>query len=191
MNDETKLKTLHATGRRLNIAEEPSLFLPHEDTPAETERKAAAKAVQTQKSAKALAVVGAALVWVPILFSIAYTVFLLAKGTQYAGVYGFAVLTRAFLYCLVGAVLLYLAARKLGFLRRAVGTVLVFWIVMQLVMVIQTVFGDAAWLSQLSSSKTGLILTSVPVVVWYLCLPAIAVLSIFLLARAFSKKNAA
>ena len=192
MSDETKLKTLHAAGRRPNIAEEPSLFLPHEDTPAETKQKAAAKAVQTRKSAKALTVVGAALVWIPILFSLAYTIFLLTKGTQGAVVYGFVVLSLFWVLYIAGTILLYLAARKLGFLRRAIGAIAIAWAVVQGISALLTsLYGSAAgFAAQIQPLWVAAVVSFGLTGVWYACLAAIAVFAVLLLVRAFSKKNA-
>ena len=191
MNEEAKLKTLHAAGRRPSLAEEPSVFSPHEDAPAEAKQKKVAKAVHDRKSAKALVVVGAALVWVPILFSITYTVFLLAKNTQGAVVYGFVVLSLFWVLYIIGTIPLYLAARSLGFLRRAVGGTAIVWAVVQAFSALLTMFyGSAAsfaaqikplWLAAVVS----LGLTSV----WYVCLAAIAVFSVLLLVRSFSEKR--
>lgn len=193
MSDTPYIKTLRAVGRRPNKAAEPSLFLPHEDTANEAERKAAAKAAHNRKSVRVLAVVGAALVWLPILFCLAYTVVLLTQNTQGAVVYGIIVLSFFWILYIVGVVLLFLCARKLRFLRRATLALIIIWVLIQAFTALMAVLcgPSSTWLAQFASKWLVLALSAGPTIVWYLCLAAAAVLSVLLLVRAFSRQKAA
>lgn len=191
MNEDANLTTLHAKGRRANLAQEPSMFLPHEDTPAEAKQKTAATTMHNRKSSKVLAVIGTTLVWIPILFSIAYTVFLLAKNTQGAVVYGFVVLSLFWVLYIIGTILLYLAARRFGFLRRAVGGTAIVWALAQgFSALLTSLYGSAAsFAAQIKPLWLAAVVSLGITSVWYVCLAAIAVFSVLLLVRSFSKRR--
>lgn len=192
MSDSSSVKTLRGSGRRPNKAAEPSLFLPHEDTLVETEQKASEKAVRGKKSARALAVIGAALVWLPILVSAAYTIVLLAKQTRYAGYYGIVILSLFWLVYIVGGVLLCVSAHKLKHLRRSTLTALIVWLAAQGgSALLASLYGSAAnYVSQATHKWVAVAVTYGLTGAWYLCLLAFAVFAVLLLVRAFSKKNA-
>lgn len=192
MSNSPHIKTLRAEGRRPNKAAEPSLLLPREDTSDEAERKAAAKAVRSRKSARVLAVVGAALVWLPILASAAYTIVLLAKRTRYAGYYGIVVLSLFWLVYFVGGVFLCICAHKLKHLRRSTLAALIVWFAAQGGSAsLASLYGSAAnFVSQATHKWFAVAVTYGLTGAWYLCLLAFAVFAVLLLVRAFSKKNA-
>jgi len=189
MSLNLKITTLQATGRRHNAATEDSVFLPHEEPPEVTAEK---KAVRRTSTGKGLCIAGTAIVWAPILFTLVYTVELIAQGTSYSILYGFYILTYFWTLFLIGGILLHISARKLNTLRRFTGIIVILSFSVGVVNLILAVAAPAA--SSMTDATTALaagIPAAIATLTAYFCIVSMAAVSIVLLRRAFPQKNAA
>ena len=187
MDSKLNVSTKKISGRRPDLSKEPSIFPVLSEEPVST-AKQQATAQRKAKAALIFAWVGTILVWLPLLLSIVYYVYIAMKQTPYALFYAFVVFTMLRAPILAGAACLFVSAvmskrypKWIGF--TALGVLLLPFIAMF------TVKG-ANW-TNFASNASGAAATPVTTALYllmYACILALHVLAILLLIKVSPKK---
>lgn len=187
MNSELKLSTRKISGRRPDLSREPSVFPVLSEEPVSTAKQKAASQSKG-KAALILAWIGTALVWLPLLLSIVYYVYIAIRQTPYALFYAFIVFTMLRTPILIGSACLFVAAvmskrypKWIGF--TALGVLLLPFIAMFTV--------KGANFTNFASNASAASATPAVTVLYtlmYVCILALYVLSILLLVKISPKK---
>lgn len=188
MNSQLKISTQKAIGRRPDLSQEPSVFPVLTDAPVDPVKQQAA-VYHKSTWVRVLAWIGTVLVWLPLLLSIVYYIYIAIERTPYALFYAFVVFTMLRVPILIGSACLFVAAimskrypKWIGFI--ALGVLLLPIITMFTAKGV-TLTNFASTASSAASTPVGIAL----VLLMYACILALYVLSILLLIK-ISPKNA-
>ncbi|MPM88254.1 hypothetical protein SDC9_135355 [bioreactor metagenome] len=189
MDSELKVSTKKITGRRPDLSKEPSVFPVLTEEPSEAVKMQSAAARGSAKWVRVVAWIGTVLVWLPLLLSIVYYVYIAIKQTQYALFYAFLVFTMLRLPILIGGACLFVAAaaskrypKWIGF--TALGVLLLPFIAM--------FTASGANLTNFASNASTATATPVGIALYllmYICILALHVLSILLLVKLNPKRK--
>jgi hypothetical protein len=188
MDSELKVSTKKAIGRRPDLSQQPSVFpVLAEEPVSEVKQQATAKSKVT--AARVFAWIGTVLVWVPLLLSIVYYIYIAIEQTPYALFYAFLVFTMLRLPLLAGAACLFVAAviskrhpKWIGF--NALGALLLPFI--------SRLTARGVTLANFTSnaSSTATPVSTALAFLMYACILALYVLSVLLLVKLSSKRKA-
>ena len=187
MNSQLKISTQKAIGRRPDLSQEPSVFPVLTDAPVDPVKQQAAVRGKTTW-ARVLAWIGTVLVWLPLLLSIVYYIYIAIEQTPYALFYAFVVFTMLRVPILIGSACLFVSAvaskhypKWIGF--TALGVLLLPFIAMFTAEGV-TLVNFTSTASSASATPVGLVLY----LLMYACILALYVLSILLLIKINPKK---
>lgn len=169
-------------GRRPNLSPQETSFPYNAEDPVHLEDKAA---WQT-KAARVLTILGAVLVWLPVVLTLAYFVYVTLIGQPQSFMVYVTVFSSVRLLDIVGGVLLYIAARLARLLYRLIGWAALGMALVPFIGSVLMVVGVSSNFAAASSLFIVGYYISLAAVVFALCLN---VLSIFLLKGLFPKKQ--
>jgi len=169
-------------GRRPNLSPQETSFPYNAEDPVHLEDKAARQA----KAARALTILGAVLVWLPVVLTLAYFVYVTLIGQPQSFMVYVTVFSSVRLLDIVGGVLLYIAARLAHLLNRLIGWAALGMALVPFIGSVLMVVGVSYSFAAASSLFVVGYYISLAAVVFALCLN---VLSIFLLKGLFPQKQ--
>lgn len=187
MDSELKVSTRKISGRRPDLSKEPSIFPVLSEEPASTAKQQAA-AVSKGKAALVLAWIGTVLVWLPLLLSIVYYMYIALEQTPYALFYAFVVFTMLRLPLLAGAACLFVSAVMSKRYPKWIGFTALGALILPFIAMFTTEGANLTNFASNASTAAATPVSTALYILMYACMLALHVLAVLLLIKVSPKK---
>jgi hypothetical protein len=186
MSTKITVKRCPHHGRRPNLTPQETAFPYNAEDPVHLEKKT----VRRARTGRVFSVIGTVLVWLPIIFTLGYIVFMTLRGEAQPFLIYFYVYAYMQVFYTLGGLSLFVGAKLTSTLHRRIGWTL---LVMVVFPAIALFFANTlAYVTDISMINIpALIVVLLSILVYVFCAVHLNILSIRLLRKLFPKKQAA